>query len=82
MASPQKPPKEISTRKNFDKRTIRKMYSQPFEYAISKETGRRSEEGSEAVLQYSAQVMCRAVFRESLQQRTSGSQLIRHCLCC
>lgn len=56
MTSPQMPVKELSTRKNFDKRTIRKMYSAPFESAISKESGRRSEEGSEAVLQYSAQV--------------------------
>lgn len=59
MASPRKtgqaPEKEISTRKNFDKRTIRKMYSQPFESAINKESGRRSEGGDQAVLQYSAQ---------------------------
>lgn len=59
MASPRKQSgqaatKEISTRKNFDKRTIRKMYSAPFESAINRESGRRSE-GGEAVLQYSAQ---------------------------
>ncbi len=67
MASPRKrgpaEPKEINTRKNFDKRTIRKMYSAPFESAISKEMGRRSEEGGDrAVLQYSSQdvqVFCR-----------------------
>lgn len=60
MASPRKQcgqaaTKEISTRKNFDKRTIRKMYSAPFKSAITKESGRRSEGGDQAVLQYSAQ---------------------------
>jgi hypothetical protein len=60
MASPSKEngqaaTKEISTRKNFDKRTIRKMYSAPFETAITRESGRRSEGGDQAVLRYSAQ---------------------------
>jgi hypothetical protein len=61
MASPSKQSgqagtKEVSTRKNFDKRTIRKMYSAPFESAITRESGRRSEGGGDqAVLQYSAQ---------------------------
>ena len=58
MASPKKT-HDLSTRKNFDKRTIRKMYAVPFESAIER---RRLTGDGAAVLQYSeqdVQVYCR-----------------------
>eukprot|EP00208_Stichococcus_sp_RCC1054_P004971 CAMPEP_0206148316 /NCGR_PEP_ID=MMETSP1473-20131121/36278_1 /ASSEMBLY_ACC=CAM_ASM_001109 /TAXON_ID=1461547 /ORGANISM="Stichococcus sp, Strain RCC1054" /LENGTH=368 /DNA_ID=CAMNT_0053545611 /DNA_START=144 /DNA_END=1246 /DNA_ORIENTATION=- len=61
MASPTKD-NDPSTRKNFDKRTIRKMHAKSFEHAISGLHRQSQTNGDEPVLQYTAQdvqVYCR-----------------------
>lgn len=54
MASPTKD-NDPSTRKNFDKRTIRKMHAKSFEHAISGLHRQSQTNGDEPVLQYTAQ---------------------------